>query len=84
MYLKWVNDIIIDFIVMCIIKSIFFLLFVEYVNNIIIYVLLFNLCLILEKLNVKGKNNLIKEYIIMFFIKIFMIWNDVIVIGNLV
>lgn len=59
-------------------------MFVEYVNNIIIYVLLFNLCLILEELNVKGKNNLIEEYIIMFFNKIFMIWNDVIVIGNLV
>lgn len=69
---------------MCKKKSIFFLLFVEYVNNIIIYVLLFNLCLILEELNVKGKNNLIEEYIIMFFNKIFMIWNDVIVIGNLV
>lgn len=69
---------------MCKKKSIFFLLFVEYVNNIIIYVLLFNSCLILEELNVKGKNNLIEEYIIMFFNKIFMIWNDVIVIGNLV
>lgn len=71
-------------LLLCVKKSIFFLLFVEYVNNIIIYVLLFNLCLILEELNVKGKNNLIEEYIIMFFNKIFMIWNDVIVIGNLV
>lgn len=58
-------------------------MFVEYVNNITIYVLLFNSCLISEELNVKGKNNLTEEHIITPSNKTFMIWNDVTATGNL-
>lgn len=82
-YLKRVNDITIDFTVTCKKKSILLSLFVEYVNNITIYVLLFNSCLISEELNVKGKNNLTEEHIITPSNKTFMIWNDVTATGNL-
>lgn len=82
-YLKRVNDITIDFTVTCKKKSILLSLFVEYVNNITIYVLLFNSCLISEELNVKGKKNLTEEHIITPSNKTFMIWNDVTATGNL-